>query len=830
MTTPGATYRVQLHADFGFADAAAIVDYLDTLGVTHLYASPSLEAQSGSRHGYDVVDPTRLDDSRGGEEGHAELVAALEARGLGMVLDIVPNHVGISAENPWWWDLLRHGPDSRYAAHFDVFWETGPSGRPQVLVPELGDDLVTELIRRDDLRLVRSRDGEAVIAYHEHRWPLRPGSLEAVGLPRDDVDAAVEAVAADRGRLLSLLLEQHYRLAFWRRANRELNYRRFFDITTLAAVRVEDDDVFDDVHRRVLALVEEGAVDGLRVDHPDGLRDPAGYARRLRAAAAEAWIVFEKILDRDEKPRADWGIDGTVGYEFANLVLGLFVDPAGEPAFDDCYRAVTGEGTRYLDVVAAAKAEALDRLFEAEFMRVVDRLEAAADEAGTVADRRELENVLRDTAVAFPVYRSYVRPDDGEVQPADRRIVEQAIARVRAHHLGHEDTVDLVRDLLTLEVRGTAADAFVWQFQQLTGPVTAKGVEDTALYRYLRFVALNEVGGDPSVFGRSVADFHAANARRQRDWPAAMLTTSTHDTKRSEDVRARLAVLSELGDAWVRAVGEWSDLGVRHRGEHGPSRLHEYLTYQTVVGAWPISADRLVAYLHKAAREGKQQTSWLDRDAAYEADLEAFVRGLLADAEFVASLERFLDLVIEPGWLTALSQALLKLTAPGVADLYQGTELWDLSLVDPDNRRPVDYDSRRKLLGELGPSVAPTAILAGMAEGLPKLWATQQALRLRQARAAAFGAAADYVPLDAAGAQEDHVVAFVRGGEVATVVPRLVVGLGGDFLRWEWGDTTLPLPDGPWRDVMTGAVHVGGETRLDTLLGGFPVALLAREA
>lgn len=829
MTPPRATYRLQLRPGFGFEDAAAIVDYLDGLGVSHLYASPSLQSASGSAHGYDVVDPSRLDDSRGGAEGHRQLVAALRGRSLGMVLDIVPNHVGISSENPWWWDVLQHGPDSRYGRHFDIFWEPGPDGRPQVLVPELGSDLVTELVRKDDLRLARDRGGQVVVAYHEHHWPLRPGSLLEAGLPADDPDAAVEAVSRDRGRLLTLLVAQHYRLAHWRRANAELNYRRFFDITSLAAVRIEDDAVFEDAHRRILDLVSSGAVTGLRVDHPDGLRDPAGYARRLRAAAPDAWIVFEKILEGDEKLRNDWSIDGTVGYEFTNLVLGLFVDPAARLAFDDCWVAVTGDRTGFHHIVADAKREVLDRLFGAEFERLVDRLDAAADEAGMVADRAELASVLRDTVVTFPVYRTYVRPDQGELHAADRAVVEEATARVRTRHLEHEDTVDLIRDLVTLELRGPAASDFVWEFQQLTGPATAKGVEDTALYRYLRFVALNEVGGDPARFGRSVGEFHRSNRRRQRDWPATMLTTSTHDTKRSEDVRARLAVLSELPDAWVRAVSEWRYLAARYRGEHGPSPAHEYLVYQTVVGTWPISADRLVAYLTKAAREGKQHTSWTDQHAGYEADLEAFARGLLADAEFIASLERFLELVIEPGWLTSLSQTLLQLTAPGVPDLYQGTELWDFSLVDPDNRRAVDFDRRRKLLGELGPGVAPTAILARMSEGLPKLWLVRQALHLRRERPAPFGPEASYDSLYARGPKEDHIVAFVRGGEVAVVAPRLVVGLGGDFLTWEWGDTSLSLPDGSWRDVMTGYERDGGETPLEELLAAFPVALLARE-
>jgi (1->4)-alpha-D-glucan 1-alpha-D-glucosylmutase len=848
VTAPSSTYRLQLHPGFTFADAAERVPYLAELGVSHLYLSPILQAAPGSTHGYDVVDPGRLNDQLGGDAGFAALVEAARDRGLGIVVDIVPNHVGLlSPHNPWWWDVLRCGPDSRYASHLDIRWERRADGPPQVLVPQLGRPLEEELADGDDLRLGHASDGLGDggsaghgsgggedgyrIVYHEHVWPVRPGSLAACGLDPDDVPGTLATVQADRGRLFSLLLQQHYRLVHWRRANAELNYRRFFDITTLGGVRIEDPAVFADAHRRLLELVDDGAVDGLRIDHPDGLRDPAGYLEALRAAAPDTWIVAEKILEPGESRRADWPIDGTVGYEFSNRTLGLFVDAGSEHVLDDLYATIVGEHVAYDRVVDDAKREVLDRLFPAEVTWLADTFARLAAAAGVVAGDDQLGAALRETLVCFPVYRTYVRADDGEVCDLDRRYVTEAIARARARRPDLDEPLDLLAELLLLEQGGDGSAEFVMRFQQLTGPVMAKGVEDTVFYRYLRFVAVNEVGGHPAHLGTSVGTYHEANRLRQRDWPRTMLSTSTHDTKRSEDVRARLAVLSELPDVWVRTVEEWRELAAPHRGDRGPSPAHEYLTFQTLVGAWPIDAERATAYLTKATREGKQETDWLDEDPVYEADVDAFVRGLLGDRAFVASLEQLLEQVIEPGRLTALSQSLLKLTCPGVPDVYQGCELWDLSLVDPDNRRPVDLDRRHQLLRELDPDTHPVDLLAGMDEGVPKLWLTHRALQLRRERPAAFGPDATYRPLHAAGARGDHVVAFVRGDEVTTIAPRLVVGLGGGFVDWEWDDTTLELPAGRWRCVLSGQVAEGGPdgVPLRELLAAFPVGLLVRE-
>jgi (1->4)-alpha-D-glucan 1-alpha-D-glucosylmutase len=826
---PRATYRIQLHPGNTFEDVADLVPYLAELGVSHLYLSPALEAVPGSMHGYDVVDPTRIRVELGGEAGLDRLAATAREAGLGIVLDIVPNHVGlVSPGNPWWWDVLRNGPHGRYGSHLDIAWRPGMHGQPTLLLPQLGASLGSEL-EGDDLQLAHEPSDRPYsgwrIAYHEHAWPLRPGSLAVVGLDQDDVAGTLRAVADDRELLRELLEHQHYRLVHWRRGNQELDHRRFFDVTTLGAVRVEDPAVFDDVHAAVLPRIADGTLDGLRVDHPDGLKDPAGYFERLRAHVGErCWIVIEKILERGERLRLDWPVDGTVGYRFADLVLGLHVDGDAGPILDDLQATLTGEPIARESLVDTAKRAALDALFGAELRRLTDRLLDVLP----ACERRNAQRVLTELVVAWPVYRTYVRPDRGEVHREDRAVIEHAVARVRARDEIDPDLLDQVHRLLVLEDRSEDADAFVWAFQQLTGPAIAKGVEDTVLYRDLRFVAVNEVGGDPSHLGRSVGDLHVHNVETQIHKPASMLLSSTHDTKRSEDVRARLAVLSQEPDRWVRTVLAWRQLAAPHRGTHGPTPAHEHLTFQTLVGTWPIDADRLTAYLRKAAREGKDATDWLDPDLAYERDLEAFARGLLDDPAFVAAVDEVVDEVREAGWLTSLSMALLKLTSPGVPDTYQGCELWDLSLVDPDNRRPVDHEHRRRLLAELAAGPTPEAIHARLDEGLPKLWLLRQAFAVRAERPAAFGPEASYLPLWAQGDLAQHVAAYERGGEVIAVAPLQVRRLGPSFAAWAWGDTRLELPPGRWVDRLTGA-ELRGEVSLAELTARSPVALLTRE-
>jgi (1->4)-alpha-D-glucan 1-alpha-D-glucosylmutase len=894
---PRATYRIQLTPAFTFDDAAAMAPYLQALGVSHVYASPYLRAMPGSVHGYDVVDPRQVNPELGGEAGHARFCAELGRHGLGQVLDTVPNHMAIGPENPWWWDVLENGPASRWAMTFDVDWaHPEPHLRERVLLPVLGDHY-GRVLEAGDLRLDWSGT-RFTIRYHDQRFPVAPRSLdellalaaERAGSPElafladafgalppstvvdpavrerrhrdkevlserltalaatdprvsEAIEAVVAATNADVDTLDRMLERQNYRLAWWRAARRDLGYRRFFDVTTLVGLRIEDPRVFAETHALVLEWLASGVIDGLRIDHPDGLLDPEGYLRRLRWASPRAWIVVEKILEPGEELRRSWPVAGTSGYEFLRRVNGLFVDPAGEAGMVSLLAQVTGEARPFPDIARAAKQAVLDEVLGSELGRltalmldVLERLRRHRDHT-----RHDLHEALRAVLVAFPVYRTYVRvdtADDGRrvatVAPEDEAVVAQAIetAKLLRPDLP-ADLFDILGDLLLLRRPGDELEEeLALRFQQLTGPVMAKGVEDTAFYRDLRLVSLNEVGGDPGAFGTTPAAFHEANRLAQERWPLSMLTTSTHDTKRSEDVRARLSVLSELPDEWTRVVGQWRRMGDPYRSRDDPDGHAEYLLYQTLVGAWPIGMDRLGPYLVKALREAKLRSSWTGADEAYETAVLAFAEGLLEDKAFRASLDAFVRQVLRPGRVNALGQLLLKMTSPGVPDIYQGTDLWDLSLVDPDNRRPVDVDARRRLLARLTGRTPPTpeTLAARLSDprepGTPKLAVLHAALAVRARLPEAFGASATYAPLTATGPAADHVVAFVRSGSVVTIVPRLTVRLAA-----AWDGTRLALPAGRWRDELTGEVHAGGRTahQVERLLGRFPVALLVRE-
>jgi (1->4)-alpha-D-glucan 1-alpha-D-glucosylmutase len=876
-----ATYRLQLAPGFGFDEAASLTDYLVALGVTHVYCSPYLQAAPGSTHGYDVVDPHRVNEELGGEEGHARFCAAVRAHGLGQILDVVPNHMAIGTEsNRWWWDVLENGPSSRYAAYFDIDWDPPEERfRNVILLPVLGDQY-GQVLDAGALRL--AREGERfVVRYRERVFPAAPRSLDTIlaaaaqraqsptlafiadaygDLPaptatdRTSVErrhrdkevlrrlllrllaeepAAAAAVAgivaevnADPARLHELLERQCYRLVFWRMAGRDLGYRRFFDIDTLIGLRVEDADVFADTHTRVLRWLADGTLDGIRIDHPDGLRDPEAYLRRLRDVAPQAWIVVEKILEPGESLPETWPADGTTGYDFLNVAGGLFVDPAGERGLTQAYAAFTGETPEWARLCRETKLLALRELLGSEVRRLAALLVELCERHPRHRDhtRSEAEEVLRETIACLPVYRTYVRTEVQPVREADARAIDASLARAKASRPDlPPDLFDFLGDVLRLRVRGRLETELAMRFQQTTGAAMAKGVEDTAFYRFHRLVCLNEVGGDPQRFGVPFEAFHRWCAETQARRPHTLLATSTHDTKRSEDVRARLALLSEIPGPWTEAVGRWRQRNERHRRGDLPDRHAEALLYQTLVGAWPIATERVVAYMEKAAREAKTHTSWTRQDPEYETALRGFVTGVLADREFVADLERFVAPLVEPGRVTALALVLLKLTAPGVADIYRGTELWDLSLVDPDNRRPVDWGLRRRLLAELE-HATPEAVWRGIDTGLPKLWVIRQALRLRQRRPVAFGDEGRYEPLHARGSRAHHVVAFARGGAVATVVPRLVIGLAG-----EWSETTIALPPGAWRNELTGERAEGGNVRLSDLLARFPVALLSRQ-
>ena len=880
---PLSTYRVQLRPEFGFAEAAAIADYLADLGITHLYSSPYLQAARGSAHGYDVVDPTRVNEELGGEEGHARFCRALAEKGLGQVLDIVPNHMAITERrNAWWWDVLENGPASRYASYFDVDWDPPQARlRNTVLMPILGDHY-GRVLEAGELKLVR-RGGKLEVHYYEHRMPVAPRSLDTLtgeaaercGSPdlafisdsygllpiatatdresvarrhrdkevlagqlarlceeKPEVAAAVDAVVAeinaDPDRLDDLLSRQNYRPAFWRTAGQELDYRRFFDVHTLIGLRMEDERVFADTHARVLQWLWEGVLDGVRIDHPDGLRDPDQYFERLRVAAPEAWIVVEKILEPGESLRESWPVQGTTGYDFLNLVGGLFVDLAGKEPLTDLYAELTGESPEWEELVREKKLLVLSELLASDVNRLAEVFLQVCERHRRFRDytRFELRQAIREVVACFPVYRTYVRAEAGQVSPEDERYVDEAIEAARAHRPELDpELLDFFRDLLLLRHRDHEAETeLVMRFQQLTGPAMAKGVEDTAFYNFHRLVSLNEVGGSPGAFGVSVEEYHQACEKNQHLWPTAMLATSTHDTKRSEDTRARISLLSEIPERWGEAVRRWFKRNGKHRRDGWPDRNAEYLLYQTLAGAWPVSPERAVAYMEKATREAKAHTAWTRTSSGYEEAVRGFIQAILEDREFTDDLEAFVAPLVEPARIHSLAQTLLKITAPGVPDFYQGSEVWDLSLVDPDNRRPVDYGLRRRLLEDLQRGMAPEEILARMDEGLPKLWVIRQGLHLRRRHPELFGPEAGYRPLPTAGPRTDHAVAFLRGGGVAVIVPRLVIRLGRD-----WGGTAVELPPGRWRDEMTGEEVEGGRRNVADLLARFPVALLTRD-
>jgi (1->4)-alpha-D-glucan 1-alpha-D-glucosylmutase len=752
---PTSTYRLQVHASFDLHQAADVCDYLATLGVGGVYLSPLLPSAKGSDHGYDVVAFDRIDTARGGSDGWTRLLAAARARSLDVVVDIVPNHTGVAvpAENPAWWDVLKYGRDSRYAPWFDIEWARG-----RILLPVLGDEFETSQLEvvDDELR------------YFEHRFPLAPNT-----------SGGSASEVHDR---------QVYELVNFRRADVDQNYRRFFAVTSLAGLRVEDPAVFDATHVEIARWMREDGIDGLRVDHPDGLADPFGYMTRLRELAGPAaWLTVEKILEPGEALPEEWPVDGTTGYDALAEVGPLFVDPAGEAAFDELYRSMTGDQRDFHAHVAEGKRSAVTTILRAEVSRL----------ARLVPNVARATEALAELLIAFPVYRSYL--------PTGAEHLAEAITAARTSR------PDLNETFAALVARLTdPADELCRRFQQTSGAVMAKGVEDTAYYRYTRFIALNEVGGDPSHFGLELDAFHEAQALRQLTAPHSMTTLSTHDTKRGEDVRARLAVLSELPTEWselMRTLCSATSL---------PDPSFAFLLWQTFAGAGFIERERMHAYAEKAMREAATNTTWVDPVAAFEDAVHAAVDAAYDSPAVHEPLSSFVSLIEPYGWSNALGQKLVQLTQPGVPDVYQGTELWEESLVDPDNRRPVDYDLRRALLDQLDAADDPPPVGA---DGAAKLWLVARTLRLRRDWPDLF---TGYAPVFAEGPAASHCVAFDRGG-VIPVATRLPVGLertGG------WHDTTLDV-GGSATDVISGRRHERGVAVSD-LLSDYPVALLVR--
>ncbi|HLY34980.1 MAG TPA: malto-oligosyltrehalose synthase, partial [Jatrophihabitantaceae bacterium] len=749
--------RLQVRASFDLDAAAAVCAYVSELGADAVYLSPLLPSHTGSDHGYDVVAYDTVDESRGGPAAWSRLLAAARARGLKVVVDIVPNHTGVAdaSENRAWWDVLRLGRQSPYERWFDIDWSAG-----KLMLPVLGDSFTP-----DELTIAGDE-----LHYFEHRFPIAPGTEAQPGESAADVHA-----------------RQHYRLANFRLADTEQNYRRFFAVSTLAGLRVEDDTVFDATHGQIARWCGPDRIDGLRVDHPDGLADPRAYLTRLRALADEqAWLVVEKILEPGEQLADDWPVDGTTGYDALAEVGALFVDPAAEPAFDALYRRLTGDDADLHDHVTDGKRSAATTILRAEVSRLARLVPGVADAADAIVE----------LLVAFPVYRSYL--------PLGAQHLALAIEIARARRPDLADSVGALASRLA-----DPADELARRFQQTSGAVMAKGVEDTAYYRYTRFAALNEVGGNPAAFGASVDGFHAAQLRRQSSSPGGMTTLSTHDTKRSEDVRARLAVLSEMPDEWAALVETLMSAAPI------PDAGFAYLLWQTFAGAGFVERERMHAYAEKAMREAALSTTWLDPDVQFEKTVHAAVDAAYGDPAVHEPLASFVTHIAPYGWSNSLAQKLVQLTMPGVPDVYQGTELWDDSLVDPDNRRPVDFAARAAMLAELDAAGTPPPVDWS---GLAKLWVTSRALRLRRDEPQRFRT---YAPLEPHGAAAAHCVAFGRGGAitVATRLPLTLERAGG------WRDTQLDLPAAS-TDVLTGRTH-SGTVAVGELLATYPVALLA---
>jgi (1->4)-alpha-D-glucan 1-alpha-D-glucosylmutase len=921
---PRATYRLQFHKGFGFIDAALLAPYLARLGISHVYASPYLKARPGSTHGYDIVDHGQLNPELGDEAAFDAMVDAFRAHGLAQILDFVPNHMGVGgADNLWWLDTLEWGADSIYAGWFDIDWE--PDQRyllGKLLVPFLGDQYGAVL---ESGQLVLRFDPEggdfAVWAYGVHKLPICPlhyarilrdahPELERLGdafsgLPnwrprvaqrardlqaelgalvrsredvRDAVAVAVDRINGEPGMLETwrhldrLIKDQHWRAAHFRVAADEINYRRFFNINDLAGLRMELPELFDHAHSLVFRLLREGVLDGLRIDHVDGLLDPKHYLVQLREQAPRPfYLVVEKILARHETLRQDWPVEGTTGYEFANLVLDLLVDPAGEAAFSRVYTEFTDSDAAFAAVVRDCKIRIMRNEMASELNVLARDAARIARQNPHTADftRNILHRALQEVIACFPVYRTYI---DGTAPPteAGRRYIDWALAQARRLETDVDPSVfDFLHRLLTTDLVAAPRSGFsrhtvirfAMRVQQYSGPVMAKGLEDTAFYRYNRFVALNEVGGNPYQFGVSIAAFHRTNARRASHFPHAMLGTSTHDTKRGEDTRARLAVLSEMPEEWERQVTIWSRILRARRGElegtSAPDRNDQYLFYQLLLGAWPAEltgvaeldpdavrgfAERMEAAMIKCLREAKVHSTWALPNEAYEAATLGFVRDALDTTKPDAFLDAFLPLqerVARLGFHNSLVQTVLKLTLPGVPDIYQGAELWDLSLMDPDNRRPVDYGLRERLLAEVAAAQERDrqASMLGMLEdwrdGRLKLAVTAMLLEHRRAHPTVF-AAGDYEPLVASGAKADQVCAFARavaGDALVVVASRFPARLEADP---GWGDGTLPWPEAAtapacWRELFTGRVvdRCGGDgLAVGLVLADLPVAVL----
>ncbi len=968
---PSATYRLQLCGQLSFADARGLVGYLSELGIGAAYLSPFFRARAGSTHGYDVVDHSEFDPALGDEKQFQALAESLRAHKLGLVVDIVPNHMGIDdPHNGWWQDVLANGPASPYARYFDIDWNPPKEAlRGKVLLPVLGDQF-GKVLEDQQLQLAYE-DQQFVVCYYERRLPTDPGTwvpvlqhaltyvarqLDAEVLERMEMESIITALehlphrneteseamqerhremevaggrlarlieaskevreAIDRttkdfnGRrgdlasfdlLDAFLAAQAYRLCFWRVATDEINYRRFFDIDELAAIRVEDPEVFEAVHAEILRLVGEGWVTGLRIDHADGLRDPQQYLENLADATGRAlgeqevsephlrlYTVVEKILAHDEALPQEWLTHGTTGYDFLNLLNGLFVDRRGGYALRDAYARFIGSWTSWSDVLHESKRAILSASLSAELYTLSHQLDRISEQHRWSRDftRLSLFRALREVVACFPVYRTYIRPNCDEVREEDRRRIMAAVRVAKRRNPAMSASFfDFIASVLLLEDPDGLSDEdrgvrrqFVLKFQQVTGPVTAKGTEDTAFYRYYPLASLNEVGGEPATPGTSVEHFHRCIQDQETAWPHTMLTTGTHDTKRGEDMRARLNVLSEVPDEWEARLSRWQGMNAEMRveldGEPVPDANEEVLIYQTLVGTWPIDplnerqrvayVERIVRYVDKALREAKRHTSWTNPYEEYDQAVAGFVRATLGSTKlpFVRDVDEFAHSIANAGFTNSLAQLFLKMCVPGVPDFYQGVEFWDFNLVDPDNRRPVDFSARQKALRSIASrakknlSRLSADLLSQWPDQLIKLFVTWRTLRLRGERAELNRG--HYLPLECEGPRKANVIAFARvdGRQWSLcVVPRFTMeawrslgvesaALDAKEPRWAlapwWRETTLTLPADAPAELIHGftgqtvqavpSADGGLSLEVEDVLASFPVALFTGES
>jgi len=895
MIVPSATYRLQFRNSLTFERAAGLAPYLARLGISHVYGSPIFKAEPGSTHGYDVIDDCVIDPVLGGDESFKRMIAAFQAEGLGFLLDFVPNHMSASTYNPYWRDVLEWGQASDYAQFFDIDWAA-----PKLLVPALGTSYGEALEQGKFGLNFDTNDGGITFSYGGLKLPITPPSYAHVlartegdefaewarrfavvtpetspGLKaelaeaaqenetRRVIETAIAAVAADTNALHELHEMQTWQLTYWRVARETLTYRRFFEIADLVGLKVESPRVFDELHAKVGELVASGSVNGLRLDHIDGLADPNGYLERLQKTFGESdplYLVVEKILGPEEELRAEWPVAGTTGYEFITSLAGLLVDPDGEAAMTETYEGFLGEHVDYAALALKTKRRTLTRNLAGELDRLKDMAGALAARHLATRDlgTDTLRRAIIELVAALPVYRTYV--DVTGAHDEDRAILAAAIEKAKGtREVEDEHAIDFLGRALALDFDSPEDQAsaleFATRLQQTSGPVMAKALEDTTFYRYNRLIALNEVGGEPDRFGAPADAFHAAMIRRLRRQAAGLSAGSTHDTKRGEDARARLYVLSEMPESWAKAVRRWSDLNRDHRREvEGivvPEPETEWMFYQALAGVWPPDlkpddaeglatlSERLTGFMLKSVREAKVHTSWTGQNAAYEEAIESFTRGVLDPARSRAFLSDFVS-TCEPifvaGALNSLTQSAIRLTAPGVPDIYQGAELWDLSLVDPDNRRPVDFDRCQALQAKL--DATPETLLANWRSGAAKMFMLQTGLRVRLDHQDLF-ANGDYVPLRVEGPAAKHVLAFARvlGDQAAImIVPRLVLDLLHDrdtpFVPPErWGETVVRLPEKmgnrPFRDIFTESVVKAGSTlSVADTLRQFPASIL----